>query len=66
MFEKMHFHSRLSRSYKASGSGSRFSLVGPTRVKACKSFLFTEKLTSNVEPKVPFYHHELPRPKFLR
>ena len=29
----------------ARGSDTRFSLVGPTNVKACKSFLFTEKFS---------------------
>ena len=32
-----------SRCCTARGSSTRFSLVGPTKVKACKSFLFTVK-----------------------
>ena len=35
-------NSRLSRCSTASGSGSRISLEGFTKVKAHKSFLFTE------------------------
>ena len=34
----------LSRCCAARGSSTRFSLVGPTKVKACESFLFTENL----------------------
>ena len=33
-----HIYSRLSRCSKAKGSGSRLSLVGPTKVNARKSF----------------------------
>ena len=33
---------RLLRSSTARGSSTRLSLVGPTKVKACKFFLFTE------------------------
>ena len=35
-------NSRLSRCSTARGSDSRFSLGGPTKVKASKAFLFTE------------------------
>ena len=38
----LHIHSRLSRSSTARGFDSRLSLGGPTKVKARKSFLFTE------------------------
>ena len=34
--------SQLSRCSKARGSSSGFSLGGSTKVKACKSFLFTQ------------------------
>ena len=36
-------HCQLLRCCTARGSITRFSLVGPTKVEACKSFLFTEK-----------------------
>ena len=35
-------NSRLSRCSTARGSSTRLSLVGHTKVKVCKSFLFTE------------------------
>ena len=35
-------YSRLSRCSTARGSNTGLSLVGPTKVKACKSFPFTE------------------------
>ena len=35
-----HIYSRLSRCSTAKGSGSRFSLVGPTKVNVGKSFFF--------------------------
>ena len=35
-------YSRLSRCSTARGPGIGFSLVCPTKVKACKSFQFTE------------------------
>ena len=35
-------YSQLSRCSTARGSSTGLSLVGPTIVKACKSFLFTE------------------------
>ena len=34
--------SRLSKCSTARGSSTELSLVGPTKAKACKSFLFTE------------------------
>ena len=39
---KTEIHIRLSRCFTAKGSSTGLSLVGPTKVKACKSFLFTE------------------------
>ena len=36
-------YSRLLSLCTVRGFVTRFSLVGPTRVKACKSFLITEK-----------------------
>ena len=36
-------HSQLWRCCTTRGSSTRFSVVGPTKVKAFKSFLFTEK-----------------------
>ena len=44
---------RLSRCGTARGSSTGFSLVGPAKVKACKSFLFTEG-TPKVENKEHF------------
>ena len=35
-------YSQLSRCSTARGSSTGLSQVGPTKVKACKSFLFTE------------------------
>ena len=35
-------YNQLSRSSTARGSGSVLSLGGPAKVKACKSFIFTE------------------------
>ena len=39
---KQKIHSWLSRCSTARGSSSGISLVGPSKVKACKFFLFTE------------------------
>ena len=39
---KNKIYSRLLRCNSARGSGSGLSLGGPTKAKACKSFLFTE------------------------
>ena len=36
-------YSQLSRLSTAKGLNTRFSHVGPTKVKACKSFVFTQK-----------------------
>ena len=38
----MHMYSRLSRCGTAKGSSTRLFRVGPIKVKACKSFLFTD------------------------
>ena len=38
-----HSQSVVEVFFAARGSGTRFTLVGPTKVKARKSFLFTEK-----------------------
>ena len=38
----LNIHSRLSRCSTARGSSTRLSLVVPTKVKVCKSFLITE------------------------
>ena len=35
-------YSRLSRRIMVRGSGTELLLEGPTKIKACKSFLFTE------------------------
>ena len=40
--EGWYMHSQLSRPSTARGSSTRLSLVGPTKVEACESFLFTE------------------------
>ncbi len=40
--KKVIIYSWLSRCSTARGSSTRLSLVGTTKVKACKSFLFTE------------------------
>ena len=37
---------QLSRCCTARRASTRFSLVGPTKVQACKSFLFSEKFSS--------------------
>ena len=42
MFPSLQKYSQLSRCSTARGSSPRLSLVGPTKVKPWKSFLFTE------------------------
>ena len=41
---------RLSLFSTARGSSARFSLVGPTKVKACKSYI--SKSSGNLEPRI--------------
>ena len=38
-----YIYKQLSRCCTARGSSTRFSLLGPTKIKGYKSFLFTEK-----------------------
>ena len=48
----MQIHSRLSRLNTARGSGTGLVTVGPAKVKACKSLLFTK----DVSEKLPYLH----------
>ena len=52
-------YSQLLRGRTASRSNTGFSLVGPTKVKARKSLLFTKKFrcTENKEHMVEFLSH---------
>ena len=52
--EQNYICSLLSKFSTARGLNTRFSLVGPTKVKACKSFVFSQKLRI-VENKELFF-----------
>ena len=39
----------------ARGLGTRFSLIGPTKIKACNLFMFTKKLSLAVNKEDMFY-----------